>query len=786
MKIVKLFVFAIIGIFIIGLVVGFGAYYYIQSNLPTLSTIHEYNPNAITKIYSEDGQVIGEFFIERRIVAPLAKMGPSLIKAFIATEDARFFEHEGIDYKGILRALYKNLSAGRIVQGGSTITQQLAKSFFLNPERSISRKIKEAIISYRIENNLSKDEILYLYLNQIYLGNGAYGVQAAAETYFGKDAEKLTLAEAAMLAGLPKAPSRYSPYNFPEIAKRRQEYVLTRMLEEGFITRVNMETAMNYPIKLRPKKVKSLWVAPYFTEHIRRYIAARYGEDLLYRGGLQVFTTLDVEMQKAANEAVALGLKKHDRRRGFRGPIRTITTQEELEAFIDEGNLELIKRPIKLGGIYNGIVTTISPIKRYIAVKIGSRNGRIYFTDMNWARLYNPTNDPDGGKYFRLEEILKESDVILVKVKKLPKNVTDTIRLSLEQEPLAQASLVAMDLLTGHVKAMVGGADFSKSEFNRAVQAKRQPGSAFKPIIYTAAIENGYTPSTIIVDSPLIFEDAIREEFDWKPKNYEERFYGPTTVRHAFEYSRNVVTIKILKDIGVSAAIEYAHKLGINSPLTRDLSLALGSSAVSLLELTTAYGTLAASGRRQEPLFITRITDKDGNILVENKPVSTEVLDQQTAYIMTNLLQGVIQEGTGRRAKVLGRPVAGKTGTTNNLNDAWFVGYTPDIVTGTWIGYDDEKPLGKHETGAKAALPIWLTFMQKVTAGTPIKNFTVPEGIVFVKIDAETGLLAGPSTKKAIFEAFKEGTAPTAFSMGDSVLPSERFFEMDINGSDTQ
>jgi penicillin-binding protein 1A len=786
MKLVRLLVFAIIGTFVIGLVTGFGAYYYIQSNLPTLNTIHEYNPNAITKVYSEDGQVIGEFFIERRIVIPLSKIGAHLINAFIATEDARFFEHEGIDYKGILRALYKNLAAGRIVQGGSTITQQLAKSFFLTPKRSISRKIKEAIISFRIESNLNKDEILFLYLNQIYLGNGAYGVQSAAETYFGKDSEMLAIAEAAMLAGLPKAPSRYSPYNFPEAAKRRQEYVLTRMLEEGFITRVDMETAMNYPIKLRPREVKSLWIAPYFTEHIRRYIIEKYGEDLLYRVGLKVFTTLDVEMQKVANEAIALGLKKHDRRRGFRGPIRTITIQEELEAFIDEGDAELIKRPIELGGIYHGIVTTISSLKRYIAVKIGSRNGRIYFTDMNWARLYNPTNDPDGGKYLRLEEILKEGDVILVKVKKLAKNVTYPIRLSLEQESLAQASLVSIDPLTGHVKAMVGGADFSKSEFNRAVQAKRQPGSAFKPIIYTAAIDNGYTPSTIVVDSPLIFEDAIREESDWKPKNYEERFYGPTTVRHAFEHSRNVVTIKILKDIGVSTAVEYARKLGINSPLSQNLSLALGSSAISLLELTNAYSTLASSGRRQEPLFITRITDRDGNTLEENEAASTQALSKQTAYIMTNLLQGVIQEGTGRRAKVLGRPVAGKTGTTNNLNDAWFVGYTPNLVTGTWIGYDDEKPLGKHETGAKAALPTWLYFMQKVTAGTPIKNFTIPEGIVFVKVDAETGLLPGPSTKKSIFETFKEGTAPTATSKGDSVPTPERFFEMDIGSSDTQ
>ncbi|MFQ5330348.1 MAG: transglycosylase domain-containing protein, partial [Thermodesulfobacteriota bacterium] len=373
MRILKIIALAILGTFVAGLLAGLGGYYLIQRNLPSLNTLQEYNPNLITRVYSTDGQVVGEFFIERRIVVPLSKMPSHLVKAFIAIEDARFYEHEGVDYKGIIRALQVNISAGRIVQGGSTITQQLVKSFFLTPERSISRKIKEAIISFRIEKNLDKEDILYLYLNQIYLGKGAYGVQAASEIYFGKNASELNIAESALLAGLPKAPSRYSPYSHSEAAAKRQRLVLTRMLEEGFISREEMDEALDYTIKLRPKAVRSLWVSPYFTEHVRKYIAEKYGEDMLYRGGLKVFTTINVEMQKAANEAVAMGLRKHDRRRGFRGPIRTLTVSGDIESFIEDGDQVLSRRPIEVNRQYKGLVTEVSPLKRYVTVQIGSR-----------------------------------------------------------------------------------------------------------------------------------------------------------------------------------------------------------------------------------------------------------------------------------------------------------------------------------------------------------------------------------------------------------------------------
>ncbi len=766
------------------LTAGFGIYFYFQIKLPSLANLHDYNPNLITKVFSNDGQLIGEYFIERRVVVPFNKLPQHLIDAFLAAEDARFYEHKGLDYTGITRAFYKNLSARRVVQGGSTITQQLAKTFFLTPDRKISRKIQEAIISYRIEKNFTKEEILYLYLNQIYFGHGAYGVQAAAEQYFGKDIDKINLSEAALLAGLPKAPTRYSPYNHPEQSAKRQEYVLTRMLEEGFITRLEMEEALIESAKLKPKGMKSLWIAPYFTEHVRKYIAKKYGDELLYKGGLSIYTTLDVEMQKAANDAIIKGVKKYDRRRGFRGPIMTVTTEEEADQFIKDIEKDLSKKAFEVGGIYKGLITAVDPLKRYASVSLGRRQGLIRFNDMYWARLYNPTNDPDGGKSIDIDKILKEGDIVLVKIKKLQANEELPIQLYLEQEVLVQASLIALDPFTGQIKSMVGGVDFSKSEYNRATQAKRQPGSAFKPIIYAAALDNGYTTTSIILDAPRIYKEAIREELDWKPRNYEKIFHGPTTVREALTHSRNVVTIKILESIGVRRAIEYANKLGISSPLSEDLSIALGSSSVSLLDLTTAYATIAALGRKPETFFVTRITDKNGNPLEENYPASTEAISPQTAYIMTNLLEGVIKNGTGRRARLLNRPVAGKTGTTNNLNDAWFLGYTPDLVVGAWVGYDNAKTLGKKETGAKAALPIWLGFMQKALEGTPTKDFTIPEGIVFAKIDPKTGYLADSSTKNSIFEVFKDGTAPAQRSTKEDASPSGRFFEMDAAGTD--
>jgi len=762
-------------------VLGIGVFFYFTSGLPSLNSLSDYHPNIVTTVYSADGRKIGEFYVERRIIVPLKKMPAHLINAFLAAEDTGFYEHEGVSYSSIFRALYKNIQAGRIVQGGSTITQQVARSFFLSSERKISRKIREAIMAVRIEKRLNKEEILNLYLNQIYLGNGAYGVQSAAETYFAKDVDELSIAESALLASLPKAPSKYSPYVNFALAKKRQEFVIYRMLEEHYITPEQADEALSSELELSPKKIDSLWVGPYFTEHVRRYVEETYGDEALYRGGLSIYTTLSVEAQKAANEALDRGLRQYDKRRGFRGPVAKLTTEEETGRFIKESAKRLKKRPLKQGRVYDGLITSIDPRFRTLGIEIGDVSGFIGYRDMAWAELYNPTDDPDGGRRVKLSEILDVGDVVKVRVKSVPMDPAFPVPLELTQEPKAEAALLAMETSTGFVRAMVGGSNFTRTQFNRAIQAYRQPGSAFKPIIYTAAIDKSYTPATVVVDSPLVYEDAEKEE-KWRPRNYEEKFYGPTTVRNALAKSRNVVTIKILQDIGIPYAISYAAKLGISSPLSPDLSLALGSSALTLKEMVTAFATLDNMGKRPEPIFITKIVDRYGNVLEENAPSSTQVISPQTAYIMTSLLQGVVEHGTGWRARALGRPAAGKTGTTNNLNDAWFIGYVPGLVAGSWVGYDDEKQLGAHETGSRAALPIWLRFMKTVTQDTPVENFRVPDGIEFVKIDPETGRAATFDTKDPVFEVFKEGTAPAPGSavtdIGDEP-PAEDFFMLD-------
>ncbi|MFQ5736489.1 MAG: penicillin-binding protein 1A [Thermodesulfobacteriota bacterium] len=783
-----------------------GTYYYFTRNLPSLATLEGYHPNLVTNVYSHDGRLIGEFYIERRVVVSLNKMPPHLIKAFLAAEDAQFFEHEGINYMSIFRALIKNIRAGKVVQGGSTITQQLAKSF-LTSERKLSRKVREAIMAYRIEKELDKDEILSLYLNQIYFGNGAYGVQTAAESYFGKNVEDIDLAEAAMLAGLPKAPSRYSPRANFDLAKRRQEFILGRMVEELYITPEEADKAIQEKIRLKPKKTDSLWVGPYFTEHVRRYIEEKYGEDMLYKGGLKVYTTLDVEMQKAANRAVREGLREHDKRRGYRGPVSRLNTIEEMDSFRGRWDDKHGDGPLEPEGIYEGVVTSVDAKNGSLNVDVGSHHGVISPRDLRWARLYNPTDDPNGGVRVKPITLFKTGDVIEVMVKAVPADPLAPIPFKLEQEPRAEAALMAMEPSTGAVRAMVGGSDFSKTQFNRAVQAHRQPGSAFKPIIYTAAIDKGYTPATVVIDSPIVFEEAASETASdvapseeqaangsagpeqvepdqplaWRPRNYDEKFWGPTTVRDALRKSRNVITIKILNDIGVKYAISYARLLGISSPLARDLSIALGSSALTLSELTTAFATLDNMGKRPDPLYITKIVDRDGNVIEENRPFTRSVISPQTAYIMTSLLQSVIEHGTGFRARALGRPAAGKTGTTNSLNDAWFMGYVPGLVAGSWVGYDDEKPLGKHETGSRAALPIWLKFMKAVTADRPVENFHVPDGVEFARIDPKTGTLATPQTAEPLFEVFKAGTAPVPTAVPPTRPRSSDFFLIDTS-----
>ncbi len=755
-----------------------GVYFYLSRDLPKISSLADYHPPIITTVYSDDNRKIAEFYKERRIVIPLEKIPEKLLQAFVAAEDSRFYKHKGIDLLSIVRAFFKNLEAGAIVQGGSTITQQVTKSFLLTPERSYERKIKEAILAYRIDKIFSKQEILFLYLNQIYLGHGAYGVEAASENYFEKSVTELNLAECAVLAGLPQAPSRYSPFRHPKRARDRQIYVLNRMVAENYITNIEATEAMNTELDIKPRKNWYIEEVPVYTEYVRRYIEKKYGPDVLYGEGLKVYTAVNIEMQKIARKEIEKGLKDLDKRQGFRGPLQHISP-EEIEVFAETLATEQTQNPLEPGMVLKGIVTAVNDPEKTVSVSMGAEKGVIALADMKWARPPDPEIAYYETRVRRPGDALKPGDVILVRLK--PRGTKgEQWPLALEQEPTAQAALLCIEAETGKVKAMVGGLDFGQSQFNRAIQSRRLPGSAFKPIIYAAALDKGYTPATMLIDAPIVYEDK-EHDFTWKPKNYKKKFYGPTLLRMALAKSRNVVTIKILKDIGIDYVIDYAHRLGITSDITRDLSMALGSSGLSLLELTRAYSVFANQGYLVDSVFITKITDRDGNVLEEAQPEKKKVIDKSTAYIMTNLLEGVVKQGTGHRIKALKRPAAGKTGTTNNLVDAWFVGYTPRYITGTWVGFDTEKPLGKSETGSRAASPIWLGFMKTIVADKPVRVFQVPEGVVFSKIDAETGLLPIPESKKTIFECFKEGTVPTEYTKkpGD-VTEAEDFFKLDM------
>jgi len=761
-------------------------YLYISQDLPHISSLKDYRPPIISTVYDENHRKIAEFFRERRVVVELAEVPPLLVKAFVAAEDSRFYQHQGVDPFSILRAALKNLEAGTIKQGGSTITQQVTRSFLLTPERSYIRKLKEVILSYRIEKDFSKEEILFLYLNQIYLGHGAYGVQAAAENYFGKSVKDLSLAECAVLAGLPQAPTRYSPFRHPEQARARQVYVLNRMVEEGFVSREQANEALAVKLDIKPRRNIYVEEVPFYTEHVRRYVEAKYGADALYTQGLQIFTAVNVDLQKAAEQEVNKGLQDLDKRQGYRGPLKSVPPAQ-IETVASEQQAEIDRTGLEPGLVVQAVVTQVSDAAKSVTARIGREQGVIVLADMDWARKPNPDVSHLDARVRQPSAVLKAGDVILVKIKERPKAAREPWRLALEQEPLVQGALLCMETGSGRVRAMVGGRDFTENQFNRAIQSRRQPGSSFKPIIYAAALDRKfndprkvYTPATVIIDSAVVFEDRVRDQ-TWKPKNYRDTFYGPTLMREALAQSRNVVTVKILQDIGVDYTIDYARKLGIASELTRTLSLALGASGVSLLELTRAYSVFANQGQLIEPVFTVKIVDRDGNVLEEAAPDRRQVIEKDTAFLMTSLLESVVQHGTGQRVKALGRPSAGKTGTTNDMYDAWYIGFTPEMTAGVWVGFDTEAPLGKAETGASAASPIWLGFMKRAMAGLPVRNFEPSEGIVFAKIDAETGLLPVPESRKTIFECFKDGTVPVEHTKRPGeVKETEDYFKKDL------
>ncbi len=627
-------------------------YYLILKELPSIAALKDYRPSIATRVYADNEELIDEFFLEDRKIIKIAEVPKIVIYAFVAAEDARFFQHGGLDLQSMSRAFFKNLEAGHIVQGGSTITQQVAKSLYLSSERSYIRKIREALLAFKIDRYLSKDEILNLYLNHIYLGHGTYGIEAASEGYFGKSARYLNLSEAALLAALPKAPTSYSPFLHYDKARQRQAYVLERMYEDKYISLAEKERALAAPLRLKSIRPKDK-IAPYFVENVRRYILEKYGSDTLYKEGLEVFTTLNIKMQKSARDAVEKGLRELEEREGY----------------------------------------------------------------------------PAGE---------------------------------------AQGALLAMESSTGAIRAMVGGRNFSRSEFNRATQSRRQPGSAFKPFIYTAAFDKGMTPATVILDAPIVFEDRSTNTV-WKPQNFDQKFTGPTTLHNALVHSRNIITIKILQTIGVDYVTAYAGNMGISSPLHKNLSLALGTSGLTLQELVRGYGVLANGGKKVNPFFIKKIVDRTGHIFEESQVVSEQVIDPRIAFMATHIMQDVVESGTGRAVKSIGRPVAGKTGTTDEMRDAWFLGFTPSLVAGVWVGFDQERTLGKQEVGGRAAAPIWLYFMEGALAGTPVEVFPVPEGIVFMKVDPVTGLPVKPSSRGGIFECFLDGNTPN-----DAPPPRER------------
>ena len=741
------------------LVAGYVSYY--RGQMPDVEQLKNYNPSLVTTIYDRKGNPAAEFFVERRILLKYEEIPALMKKATLAIEDDKFFQHGGIDVMGIFRAAAVNLKAGEVVQGGSTITQQVAKVMFLSRERTFARKIKELIIAIELERHLAKEEILEVYLNQIYYGHGCYGVEAASRLYFDKPAKELTLGEMALLAGLPKAPNSYSPFNNQKGAVHRRGLVLRRMLDSHYITREQADKANAEPVNLAEFKHAPNDI-PYFAEHIRRYLYSKYGADKLYHEGLRVYTTLDTGWQMRAQEALTAGIEENDRRIGWRGIAGHIDFARE-EPDWEKLNPAMGKTGEKdyfaAGKAYKGVVTKVAPDR--ITVSVNGVPGSIDAAGFGWAHEFNPKDD---GRNFapvkNAAKLVKPGDIIEVKL--LEDLRKGALRLMLHQTPTLQGALVSLDYATWEIRAMVGGYDFGKSPFNRAVQAMRQPGSAFKPVIYSAALDNAFTPSTIVIDSPVTLEGADEDQ-SWKPANFANAFYGPTTIRTAVTESRNIVTIKVLDKIGVHYVIDWARKLGIVSPLPPNLSIALGSSSLSLMELTSVYSVIANKGIRNEPFAIRRIETLGGKVLETAKPEPVQAMPEDTAYLMTNVMTGVVEEGTATAVRSLGVPTAGKTGTTNDFVDAWFIGFTSGVVTGVWIGRDQREPIGRNEVGGRAAAPIWLNYMRTVIKDLEVKPFLPPKNIVFVRINKETGLLTTPDDPQSFFEGFKEGTEPREF-----------------------
>ena len=738
-------------LFTIGLMFGFSTLWYFSSDLPDYKILANYKPPVSSRVHSDEGQLIAEYALQKRLFIPYDSIPEKVIYSFLSAEDKNFFSHPGVDAKSITRAIIKNLKnyySNRRLEGASTITQQVAKNFLLTSEVSLKRKIKEAILAFRIERAYSKERIMELYLNQIYLGEGTYGIAAASLEYFDKAVSELNYEEAALLAALPKAPSKYNPYKSIEKAKIRRNLVLRNLYDNSYITKDEYENLKNKEIKTKKRKIELLEEANFYSEEVRRIVSDVYGYDSLYKGGLSIRTPMNSNYQIEALKALREGLEEYDRRHGWRGPITNLISKDwkkNIKKFTPDKSLNWkLAKVVELN-------------KLTLKIEIENKEmGVIDFKNISWTRKKS------------FEEILKLNDIIYVK--KIKNN-----KWSLKQLPKINGAIVVMDPYTGRVMAMAGGFSFKLSEFNRATQAKRQPGSAFKPLVYAAALENGFTPSSLILDAPFVMDQGEGLK-TWKPENYGKKFYGPSTLRVGIEKSRNLMTVRVAQKVGFDQISKITNNFGIYNDVPELLSVSLGSAETTLVQLTNAYCTFVNGGRKVEPIFIDRIQDRRGKTILnadkrkckgckeisylkdelpEIQDERKQIISSETAYQITSMMEGVIKRGTGRKLRDLNLPLAGKTGTTNKNMDAWFLGFTSKVVIGVYVGFDEPKSLGKYETGAKAALPVFKKFVKRVIKKKDALPFKVPENISLVMVDAETGLQPNTDTKKIIYESFK-------------------------------
>jgi penicillin-binding protein 1A len=756
---------AIILLFSTALALGglVGAYLTVRQGLPDVSELEKFSPSLLTTIYDDAGKVVKEIGTEKRIVITYDKIPEALKLAILATEDPRFFKHKGVDVRGIIRAVRENLFnvfRSRKLQGGSTLTQQLVRNLLLYRQQTLHRKLTEWVLSVQVEKRYSKEKIFEMYCNQFYLGHGAYGVEAAANIFFGKSVKDLALEESALIAGIFRWPSGYSPYNSPKLTLDRRDHVLTRMAAEGFISSAQAEDAKKKPLAVLPLGRDDSDFGATFFEEVRRHLSENYGDVALFRGGLKVYTTLNSEYQQYAEKELVKGLRDHDKRRGWRKDKKNLADDKDFPKSgrkIEDYWLKSWYRPVLEAGDYEDAIV-LAVTKTEARVRIKSYAGLIKNDDIErWTGTR------------QMDKLIRPGDIVKAAVKSVDEPKKAFVA-SLDQEPLTEGAFLSIEPQTGQIKAMIGGYSFGRTQLNRSTQTARQAGSSIKPLLYTAALDNGFTAASRIRDEPTDFEDKWSHEV-WSPKNYDREYKGTVTLRMGLEQSRNVVMANVLQQISPQTGVDYIKKFGISTTLYPYLSLALGTPDIKLIELVSAYTVFPNKGVRIKPYYITRIEDREGNILEETKIESEDVISPQTAFLMVNLMQGVIQRGTASiiaGGLLADKPLAGKTGTTDKYTDAWFIGYSPSLCAGVWVGYDDNKPLGRDETGAVTALPIWTGFFRDIIEAEKKKakdtngevkseEFEVPSNIEFVAIDRMTGLLAAPICKWRFMEAFLAG-----------------------------